>query len=277
MKTRNGYVSNSSSSSFVVRIRNCASSTLNLDDGRIATLLEMGFKWCSGSSRSILFDGIEQRHCIDDFRTFEDVNLALDVICNDEEVSEVLFREHIPFVASIHYDEWLWVYDGGECYDVWANYPQMVLHFSDYNPASILRFTKPYSRKYIDSRVSPSCKRKVFICSPYRGDVEHNVEMAKGYCRKAVKDGCIPIAPHLYFPHFLDDSNEIERCNGIEFGVELLKLCDEVWVFADNKALTEGMKREVDAARDEFKFVRYFSSDGNEEYLPEGLNRKSIQ
>ena len=45
----------------------------------------------------------------------------------------------------------------------------------------------------------------VFICSPYAGDITHNVENARRYCRFAVAKGYIPIAPHLLFPQFMND------------------------------------------------------------------------
>lgn len=70
--------------------------------------------------------------------------------------------------------------------------------------------------------------KKVFICSPYRGDVKGNTEKAREYCRTAYDKGCIPVAPHLLFPQFLNESNEQERASGIAMGLELLLDCDEV-------------------------------------------------
>lgn len=40
----------------------------------------------------------------------------------------------------------------------------------------------------------------VYICSRYSGDVKRNTEMARRYCRYAVDQGCIPLAPHLILP-----------------------------------------------------------------------------
>ena len=40
----------------------------------------------------------------------------------------------------------------------------------------------------------------VYICSPYAGDVERNVNMARVYSRFAVRNTCIPITPHLLYP-----------------------------------------------------------------------------
>ena len=47
----------------------------------------------------------------------------------------------------------------------------------------------------------------VYICSPYAGDIEKNVKAARVYSRFAVDRGFIPIAPHLLFPQFMDDTN----------------------------------------------------------------------
>ena len=87
--------------------------------------------------------------------------------------------------------------------------------------------------------------RKVYICSPYRGDVEGNVGNARRYCRMAVDNGFIPVAPHIYFTQFLDDSVEKERKTGIEAGIQLMLECDEVWVFGGP---TEGMRKEMECA-----------------------------
>ena len=57
--------------------------------------------------------------------------------------------------------------------------------------------------------------KKIYVCSRLRGDVETNIENAKRYCEYVVKVcGAIPIAPHIYFTQFLDDSLDEE---GLEF------------------------------------------------------------
>ena len=55
----------------------------------------------------------------------------------------------------------------------------------------------------------------VYICSPFAGDTEGNTEKARRYCRFAVKNGAIPLAPHLLFPQFLDDGKSAERAIGM--------------------------------------------------------------
>lgn len=88
-------------------------------------------------------------------------------------------------------------------------------------------------------------RKKVFICSPYRGDVEGNIKKAAAYCRMACEKGYMPIAPHLFIPQFLDDDVETERALGISMGLDLLLLCEEMWVFGNP---TEGKTAEISFA-----------------------------
>ncbi len=90
-------------------------------------------------------------------------------------------------------------------------------------------------------------KPLVFICSPYRGNIEHNTRRAQKYCRFAISKKTVPFAPHLHYTRFLNDSIRKERNIGISCGVEILKRCDELWVFGDK--ITEGMAREIEAAK----------------------------
>lgn len=89
--------------------------------------------------------------------------------------------------------------------------------------------------------------KKIFICSPFRGDEENNRAKAAWYCRLAYQEGFLPIAPHLIFPQFLSENKSEEREAGILMGLELMRGCDEIWVFGE---ATEGMKREIDFAKE---------------------------
>lgn len=100
----------------------------------------------------------------------------------------------------------------------------------------------------------------VYICSPYAGDVERNVENARRYCRFAVDSRCIPVASHLLYPQFMDDGNEDERNLGLFFGKVLMDKCGEVWVFGE---ISEGMKSELLRAKRRNMTIRYFSDDGD--------------
>jgi len=89
----------------------------------------------------------------------------------------------------------------------------------------------------------------VYICSPCRGDYEKNITKAQEYCREAISMGVVPIAPHVYFTQFLNDLYPEERKLGMTAGLELLKLCAEVWVYGmDNPS--EGMKAEIELAKE---------------------------
>lgn len=88
--------------------------------------------------------------------------------------------------------------------------------------------------------------RLVYICSPCRGEMEKNIIKAKGYCREAAElwPDVLPIAPHVYCTQFLDDTNPEERAVGMDMGISLLSMCDEIWVYGiDNPS--EGMKAEI--------------------------------
>lgn len=102
----------------------------------------------------------------------------------------------------------------------------------------------------------------VFICSPYRGDIEHNTKRAQRYCRFAYTQGVVPIAPHLHNTQFLDEYIIEERQAGIQLGIELLGRADELWCF-DNR-LTEGMKAELRVAEQMKLPVRYFTDQCEE-------------
>jgi hypothetical protein len=75
--------------------------------------------------------------------------------------------------------------------------------------------------------------KDIFVCSPLRGDIEGNTKKAEQYCRYVTLLGHNPFAPHLFYTRFLDEHSELERKMGIALGMQRLRKCDEVWVFAD--------------------------------------------
>lgn len=100
-------------------------------------------------------------------------------------------------------------------------------------------------------------KPLVFICSSYAGDIERNTERARGYCRFAVSKNCIPIAPHLLFPQFMEEDDPAKRSLGIFFGLVLQSKCREVWVFG--RTISKGMAVEIAKAKERKLPVRYFT------------------
>lgn len=102
----------------------------------------------------------------------------------------------------------------------------------------------------------------VYICSPYAGDIETNTAAARRYCRFAVEAGYIPIAPHLLFPQFLNDSDPKERELGLFFGNALLSKCVEMFVFGSR--ISEGMEAEIKRATWKGHRIRYFTESCEE-------------
>lgn len=99
----------------------------------------------------------------------------------------------------------------------------------------------------------------VYICSPYAGDVDANVKAARRYSKFAVDAGYLPVAPHLLFPQFMDDTNPKERDLAMFFGNVLMSKCAELWVFGDT--VSSGMEAEIERAKRKNYPIRYFNSD----------------
>ena len=99
----------------------------------------------------------------------------------------------------------------------------------------------------------------VYVCSPYSGNVVDNLENARRYCRFVFEQGCIPIAPHLLFPQFLDDNNPKERELGLHFGNVLMSQCREVWVFGN--IVSPGMDAEIRRARWKNYRLKFFDDN----------------
>ena len=91
--------------------------------------------------------------------------------------------------------------------------------------------------------------RLVYICSPYRGNIEQNVENARAYSLKAMIEhpDVLPIAPHLLFTQYLDDEDPEQRRMGLSAGLDLLSICDELWVYG---VPSEGMAAEIRLAEE---------------------------
>ena len=115
------------------------------------------------------------------------------------------------------------------------------LRFEDSSAAKVERMDEKPARGIINI---PSEAERVYVCSPFRGNIEQNTENAKKYCRYVLLQGKIPIAPHLYLPQFMSEDTEREQALKINF--QLMSICDELWVFTDkDHYLSEGMKAEI--------------------------------
>lgn len=97
----------------------------------------------------------------------------------------------------------------------------------------------------------------VYICSPYSGDVTHNIEMACRYSRFAVDEGCVPITPHLWLPLFISEVEERELAMSV--GLRLMDKCSELWVCGDR--ISDGMRREMAYAADNGILIRHVKEE----------------
>ena len=87
----------------------------------------------------------------------------------------------------------------------------------------------------------------VYICSPYSGDVEANIAVAR----------------ELLFPQFMNDHHPAERELAMFFNRILLAHCEAVWVYADH--VSTGMLQELDWAHALGLPVKYFTTDFKKE------------
>lgn len=97
----------------------------------------------------------------------------------------------------------------------------------------------------------------VYVASPFAGDTDNNISMARSYCRFAVGKGRVPLAPHLLFPQFMDDGDKEQRELGLLFALILLDKCDELWVFGER--ISMGMAAEIAKAKRKGIPIRYLS------------------
>lgn len=122
MKTRHGYVSNSSSSSFVVILRDEMNNKTSITGDQENLLYGYGFRYASGDWRRVLIDGAELHDAKDGLPDSLPLCMYYDVVCNEDEPESFLFENKIPFVASEHYDMKTVNYDGvHDYYDVYTN------------------------------------------------------------------------------------------------------------------------------------------------------------
>ncbi len=99
-------------------------------------------------------------------------------------------------------------------------------------------------------------KKIVFICSPYKGDIEINTLRAKRYGRYAVNKRQVPIIPHLMYTQFLNEDKHEERQLGLDMGLILLSKCQEIWVFGSR--VSKGMEIEIEEAKRRNILIKYY-------------------
>ena len=89
--------------------------------------------------------------------------------------------------------------------------------------------------------------KRIYVASPYAGDIEKNIEFAKNACQFVMKQGHAFFCPHLLYPSILNENNPDERQLGLDMGIAMLKNCDELWCFGER--ISQGMMAEIEEAQ----------------------------
>ncbi len=90
---------------------------------------------------------------------------------------------------------------------------------------------------------------KIYVISRYRAPTENgrefNRKVARHFCRQLVYEGKQPIAPHLYYPQFLNDDDPNERTIGTARGLEELAAADGYLLVIVDGIISAGMRDEI--------------------------------
>ena len=113
-----------------------------------------------------------------------------------------------------------------------------VIDALNYCAAELVRIKR--SRPRIQDRL-----KRIYVCHPFAGNPEGNASRVRDICRDLVENELLPIAPHIYLPAFIDEFSERELA--ITLCLELIAICDELWVYSG--MVTGGMRREIDRAK----------------------------
>lgn len=108
--------------------------------------------------------------------------------------------------------------------------------------------------------------KMVYIASPLRGDYNTNIKNAVEYCRLAGEQGVLPLAPHIIFSQWCNDTIPEQREKGLQLGLSLLEKSDELWVMGTE--LSQGMRGEVAFALEQKKPVFFVTNPHDPVYYP---------
>ena len=88
--------------------------------------------------------------------------------------------------------------------------------------------------------------KRVYVCAPFAGDVDDNVEAVRDIARHLTNSAHMPIAPHLILPALVDEGTQRDRA--LRMCLSLIETCAEVRVYR-GRGFTDGMRLEVDYAK----------------------------
>lgn len=84
----------------------------------------------------------------------------------------------------------------------------------------------------------------VYVCHPFSSDPPNSLTLIRKVCRSLLGEDCLPLAPRLFLPQFLDEARKRDRAMSI--CLRLVALVDELRVYGNP---TEGMRLEIAEAR----------------------------
>ena len=103
---------------------------------------------------------------------------------------------------------------------------------------------------------------RTVIESPWRASNGEGRALNRQYAREALRDslsrGESPYASHLLLTQVLDDSDPVERAQGIAAGMAWIDECELVAVYED-RGVSEGMELAIEYAKKIGKPVKYRS------------------
>lgn len=86
--------------------------------------------------------------------------------------------------------------------------------------------------------------RRIYLASPYRGDVEANKLYARRCQADSLGRGEAPFVPHLLYTQSLDDDIADERALGMAAALAWLPVCDAMVLYTD-RGVSGGMEAEA--------------------------------
>lgn len=89
----------------------------------------------------------------------------------------------------------------------------------------------------------------IYVCSRFKGERKKNILRAKRFSRWIAEQGMIPLCVHIY----LEKATGLDEKNGdreklLEMGRLLVLKCDELWIYAPDGKISEGMIYEIKTA-----------------------------
>lgn len=164
------------------------------------------------------------------------------------QTGELIDRETLYHFTANAGNQTSYMIQMSEVADVIAGLPLFDTIHKPHSNAPWMYAGQCYAGKTVNR--NPALMPMIYICSRYRAssrvELERNIEVAKWMCRQVAEGGGIPIAPHLYFPRFVDDDMEAERYYGMGAGKRLMDNCVSFHVLTVDGIISDGMKEEIE-------------------------------